>query len=112
MPSHGDITALTGQGFRVIVGPHPKIILADVERQTVKALIQHQEVSGLGEVGLDHTSKPDLWHIQERQLKDLLDVLGPAKVLTLHQRGMKDDPTGVDVFVRCPDVISPLPRGS
>ena len=62
-------------------------------------------------MGLDHTCKPDLWHVQERQLKDLLAALDPAKVLKLHLRGMKDNPTGVEVFMRCLDVISPLLRG-
>ena len=59
-PSHEEITTFARQGFRVMNGAHPKVILTDAGRQTVKTLVQHPEVSALGKVGLDHISKPDL----------------------------------------------------
>ncbi|XP_038064965.1 uncharacterized metal-dependent hydrolase YcfH-like [Patiria miniata] len=112
LPSEKEITALTQQGFTVMIGAHPKIILTRKERQRVKSLSQHPSVSGVGEVGLDHSVTSDLWHLQERQLRDLLTGLPPSRVLTLHIRGMRDDVTGVEAYMRCLDVITPIIKGS
>ena len=113
LPLEKEIPALTiKQGFSVMIGAHPKTILTDKERQRVKSLIQHPSVIGLGEVGLDHSVNSDLWHLQERQLRDLLTGLHPSRVLTLHIRGMRDDFTGVETYMRCLDVISPVIKGS
>ena len=91
-----------------MTGAHPKVILTPEERWRVESLVQLPEVSGLGEVGLDNTTSPDLWHRQERQLKDLLTGLEPSKVLTLHLRWMSSDTTGVEAFMRCLYILSPI----
>ena len=112
LPRPEDIASLVRSGFKVMVGAHPKVILSPEERWRVKSLVQLPDVSGLGEVGLDHTTSPDLWHRQERQLKDLVTGLEPSKVLTLHVRGMNSDATGVEAFMRCLDILSPISPGS
>ena len=88
------------------------VILTPEERWRVESLVQLPEVSGLGVVELDHTTSPDLWHRQERQLKDMVTGLEPSKVLTLHVRGMNSDTTGVEAFMRCLDILSPISPGS
>ena len=40
------------------------------------------------------------------------DWLEPSKVLTLHVRGMNSDTTGVEAFMRCLDILSPIFPGS
>ena len=72
LPRPEDIASLVRSGFKVMVEAHQMVILTPEERWRVKKLFQLPEVSGLGEVGLDHTTSPDLWHRQERQLKDLV----------------------------------------
>ena len=95
-----------------MVGARPKVILTPEERWEVKSLVELPAVSGLGEVGLDHTTSPDLWHRQERQLEDLVTGLEPSKVLTLHLRWMSSDTTDVEAFMRCLDILSPISPGS
>ncbi|XP_033730888.1 uncharacterized protein LOC117320398 [Pecten maximus] len=104
-PSVDEISRLVEEGFKAVIGVHPKHCISKVDKQRLVDLLVVPGVAGLGEVGLDHTCRPDTWYPQEQLLKDLLSYLCPGMVLVLHIRGMKRDAAGVEAFMRCLDIL-------
>ncbi len=106
-PSGEEIVKVVTEGGRVVIGIHPKKQLREGDLETLKQRLRLSGTVGLGEVGLDHSVKnPDQWFRQEQQLRRVLkDCLEPYHVLVLHCRGMKTDPTGLEVYMRCLDIV-------
>ncbi|XP_021338873.1 uncharacterized protein LOC110440249 [Mizuhopecten yessoensis] len=103
-PSAEEIGELVQDGFRVLVGVHPKIIAAPQEIEHLTRLLTLP--AELGEIGIDHiVDQHDQWHYQERQLKALLTLLDQGKALVLHIRGTRTDSTGLEVYMRCLDLL-------
>lgn len=101
-----EIRKLTEDGFKVVVGAHPKRLISANDRDVLRDLLLHPGVVGLGEVGIDNTVQPnDFWFMQERQLKELLSYLNSSMVLVLHIRGTKRDPVGVEAYMRGLDIL-------
>ncbi|XP_021350274.1 uncharacterized protein LOC110448384 [Mizuhopecten yessoensis] len=62
-PSEEEINELVQDGFRVVVGVHPKIIAAPQAIEHLTWLLTLPGVAGLGEIGIDHTvDQHDQWH--------------------------------------------------
>ena len=98
--------SLAEDGYYTVVGLHPKSSMSSNSFNRFTATLQCEDVVGLGEVGLDHSvGKPDDWYGQEVMLRHTLEHLTPQRVLVLHVRGMKNDPTALYVFMRCLDIL-------
>ncbi|XP_033761647.1 putative deoxyribonuclease TATDN2 [Pecten maximus] len=101
-----DIQDLLKERYLVAIGVHPKHILTPPQRQAFLELLRVPDVAGFGEVGIDHTVRsPDMWYRQEEQLRSMLPHIQPHQVLILHIRGLRDDPTGLEAYMRCFDVV-------
>ncbi|XP_069125645.1 uncharacterized protein [Argopecten irradians] len=68
-PSDEEIRQVTGDGYHVAVGAHPKALLTSEEEVAFLERVQRPDVKGFGEVGLDlSVPSPDHWVDQERQV--------------------------------------------
>jgi len=106
-PTGQELEQLVSDGYRVAVGIHPKKIVSEEQIKRLEGLLRSSAVVGLGEVGLDHSVKdPDAWYRQEEQLRRVLPLVDPEKVLILHIRGTEGDSTGLECYMRCKDILS------
>ncbi|OWF41642.1 hypothetical protein KP79_PYT22052 [Mizuhopecten yessoensis] len=58
-----------------------------------------------GPVFSGNRSAPEALLHSEQQLRSLLPYIRPHQALVLHIRGLMDDPTGLEAFMRCLDVV-------
>ena len=106
-PEQEELEKLGDAGIQVAIGAHPKTILTNAQMEKLQRYFGRESVVALGEVGLDHSVRnPDDWHRQEEQLHTILKTcLAPTRVLVIHCRGMKRDPTGLYVFMKCLQIL-------
>ena len=97
-PDDSELAA--NQEMNVTIGIHPKhaSIISEGDIRALRRLLQHPRVSGLGEVGLDHSISWDKWHHQMNLLETVLPFLRENQVLVLHCRGMPND-SGNEAFL-------------
>ncbi|XP_033755836.1 cytochrome P450 CYP12A2-like [Pecten maximus] len=87
----------------VAVGLHPKTkfqssrSMDDCFRH-LRKLVQHDRITAVGEVGLDHSVPMRDWHDQMVHLKKILPLVTTRHVLVLHCRGMSHD-NGTEVYM-------------
>ncbi|XP_069110327.1 uncharacterized protein [Argopecten irradians] len=98
-PSDEEIRQVTGDGYHVAVGAHPKALLTSEEETAFLDRVRRPDVKGFGEIGLDlSVPSPDHWVQQDRQLRRLLQQILPHQVLVLHIRSLRDDPTALFAY--------------
>lgn len=88
---------LHGQGVKVCIGFHPsprkqpKQYFSETNLIKMKKLLELPGVSGLGEVGIDHTAHQSEWSYQQKFLHKILPFLQQHHVLVLHCRGQRTE---------------------
>ena len=87
-PSVEEAEAVVQSGHAVTVGIHPKHAVSFSEESFAEfqALCAHPAVTGIGEVGIDHSTNSSTWRFQHLVLDRALDVLEQRHVLVLHCR--------------------------
>lgn len=94
-PSPEEIRTLTNQGCFVTVGIHPKKVISDEDLERLQTLLGLPEVSGLGEVGVDHTEPVETWPDQtDKLVKAIRAAKSTPKLIVLHCRGMENQDSG------------------
>ena len=85
------------------MGVHPKHVneLGSAKFQLLSSLLRSPRVVALGEVGLDRSVPSSKWQEQRVVLRKVLTLLTSDRVLILHLRGARQDPTGQDVSADC-----------
>ena len=93
-PSVEEVAAVVQSGHAVTVGIHPRhaASISDDRLAEFQALCANPAVTGVGEVGIDHTVNSSLWRCQHIVLDQALDVLEDRHVLVFHCRS----PAGSD----------------
>ena len=85
------------------MGVHPKHVneLSSAKFQIMSSLLCSPLVLTLCEVGLDRSVPSSKWQEQRVVLRKVLTLLTSDRVLILHLRGARQDPTGQDVSADC-----------
>ena len=85
------------------MGVHPKHVneRSSSKFQLLSSLLRSPQVVALGEVGLDRSVPSSKWQEQRVVLRKVLTLLTYDRVLILHLRGARQDPTGQDVSADC-----------
>ena len=101
-PTPEEVKALTDQGCYVVIGVHPKKWPTEEDWAKFKELVELPEVSGVGEIGIDHSVAIEDWTAQADKVDRALDEVMQPKLLVLHCRGMpnKDNTEAYDVLLR------------
>lgn len=99
-PTREEVAEMHHQGLKICIGmhPNPRKLRSITENHLaeMKKLLELPEVSGLGEVGLDHTATFSRWYPQLQILNKVVGFLQDRHVLVLHCRGiMNEDPSEV-----------------
>ncbi|XP_060560195.1 uncharacterized metal-dependent hydrolase HI_0454-like [Ruditapes philippinarum] len=87
-PSDSLIQSWVDEGIVVVCGIHPKADVTDKRLERLAKILENPNVAGLGEVGVDHTIKPDTWSNRILGLERVLNLLKPEHILLLHARSM------------------------
>ncbi len=94
-PDVETITSLKDLGVRTTIGIHPKKARDhsgdSAALGTLAGLVQHPDVVGVGEVGLDHSVPSWHWSKQHELLDAILPHLEERHTLVLHCRGRSSE---------------------
>lgn len=95
------------RAWKVAVGIHPKHApkVDDRMLDDLESLICDTRVAGVSELGLDHSTPPDTWVLQEHLLDRIVRMGVSGRVLVVHVRGERADPYGEVVHPRVRDIL-------
>ena len=91
-PTPDEVRAIVSQGCYVVVGLHPKKEASERDWETLHDLLQLPEVSGLGEIGVDHTMPISTWTDQTNKIDRAIRAADNLpRIVVLHCRGVQNE---------------------
>ena len=91
-PTPEEVRAIVSQGCYVVVGLHPKKEASERDWETLHNLLQLPEVSGLGEIGVDHTMPISTWTDQTNKIDGAIrSADNLPRIVVLHCRGVQNE---------------------
>ena len=91
-PTPEEVRAIVSQGCYVVVGLHPKKEASERDWETLHNLLQLPEVSGLGEIGVDHTMPISTWTDQTNKIDRAIRAADNLpRIVVLHCRGVQNE---------------------
>ena len=90
-PTPEEVRSIVSQGCYVVVGLHPKKEASERDWETLHNLLQLPEVSGLGEIGVDHTMPISTWTDQTNKIDRAIRAADNLpRIVVLHCRGVQN----------------------
>ena len=90
-PTPEEVHTLTSQGCYVVIGMHPKKTPSEEDWKRLHDLLLLPDVSGLGEIGVDHTVPMTQWTGQTDMIdRGIKEAQNLPKLVVLHCRGVPD----------------------
>ena len=97
------------RAWKVAVGIHPKHAprVDDRMLDQLEALVCDTRVAGISELGLDHSTPPATWGLQEKLLDRILRMGVSGRVLVIHARenDRSGDPYGEAIHCRIRELL-------
>ena len=91
-PTPEEVRSIVSQGCYVVVGLHPKKEASERDWETLHNLLQLPEVSGLGEIGVDHTMPISTWTDQTNKIDRAIHAADNLpRIVVLHCRGVQNE---------------------
>ena len=91
-PTPEEVRSIVSQGCYVVVGLHPKKEASERDWETLHNLLQLPEVSGLGEIGVDHTMPISTWTDQTNKIDRAIRAADNLpRIVVLHCRGVQNE---------------------
>ena len=104
-----EIVFPTNRAWKVAVGIHPKHAprVDDRMLDQLEALVCDTRVAGISELGLDHSTPPATWGLQEKLLDRILRMGVSGRVLVIHARenDRSGDPYGEAIHCRIRELL-------
>ena len=87
-----EVRAIVSHGCYVVVALHPKKEASEQDWETLHNLLQLPEVSGLGEIGVDHTMPISTWTDQTKKIDGAIGAADNLpRIVVLHCRGVQNE---------------------
>ena len=91
-PTPEEVRSIVSQGCYVVVGLHPKKEASERDWENLHNLLQLPEVSGFGEIGVDHTMPISTWTDQTNKIDRAIRAADNLpRIVVLHCRGVQNE---------------------